>query len=152
MKKEKFLKKHRLAIIGIIVAVVFLSFLYYVFGIGYWFFIPFKERCGGWNIVGETVCECSGILIKPKCPLHFLCDSGSYYCLLGKCGECQNLEVELDCVPAQCCHPTSCIDKKFAPDCTGVPCTLECSPGTMDCGAGYCARINGVCQVVWTEI
>lgn len=51
-----------------------------------------------------------------------------------------DLSVDEDdqCVPATCCHPTQCVRKQFAPNCTGVVCTLECRPGTMDCGQGYC--------------
>ncbi|MEA3255233.1 MAG: DUF3160 domain-containing protein, partial [Candidatus Altiarchaeota archaeon] len=51
-----------------------------------------------------------------------------------------------DCVPAQCCHPTSCINKKFAPDCRGIGCTMVCQ-GPIDCGAGRCACINNKCVV-----
>lgn len=53
-----------------------------------------------------------------------------------------------DCVPAQCCHPTSCVPREQAPDCTDVFCTMECAPGTMDCGQGYCACDNGNCIAV----
>lgn len=54
-----------------------------------------------------------------------------------------------DCSPAQCCHPDSCIIRTQAPDCEGVFCTQECRLGTMDCGAGYCACIEGRCEVKW---
>jgi len=53
-----------------------------------------------------------------------------------------------DCVPAQCCHPTSCVHIDFAPDCTDVACTMECAPGTMDCGQGYCACVDGNCLAI----
>jgi hypothetical protein len=49
-----------------------------------------------------------------------------------------------DCVPADCCHADSCVLRKDQPDCTGVMCTMNCQPQTMDCG-GYCACINGKC-------
>lgn len=52
-----------------------------------------------------------------------------------------------DCVPAQCCHPTSCINAAYAPNCTGVVCTLSCE-GPIDCGAGHCGCVNGTCSVV----
>lgn len=51
---------------------------------------------------------------------------------------------DADCVPAQCCHATSCTNKEFAPDCTGVACTLECRIGTLDCG-GDCYCMNNRC-------
>ena len=28
-----------------------------------------------------------------------------------------------DCVPEQCCHPTSCVNRNNAPDCSGIMCT-----------------------------
>jgi len=41
-----------------------------------------------------------------------------------------------DCVPADCCHATSCVPAGQAPDCSGVACTMDCRPGTMDCYGG----------------
>jgi hypothetical protein len=41
-----------------------------------------------------------------------------------------------DCVPAQCCHATSCVPKAQAPNCEGTFCTMECRSGTIDCGGG----------------
>ena len=60
-------------------------------------------------------------------------------------GECIK---DSDCAPAQCCHPTSCVPKDKAPDCSEVFCTMECRQGTMDCGQGYCACIDNKCQAV----
>lgn len=54
---------------------------------------------------------------------------------------------EADCVPAQCCHPESCINKQYQPDCSAVLCTAACL-GPLDCGAGHCRCIDGKCQVV----
>lgn len=58
-------------------------------------------------------------------------------------------EKDSDCVPAQCCHPVSCINKEFAPECKGIMCTMNCQPGTMDCGQGVCVCKNNRCQVEW---
>ncbi len=57
-------------------------------------------------------------------------------------------ESDADCVPAECCHPSACVNKEFAPDCSNVYCTMECRPGTMDCGQGYCACVNHTCQAI----
>lgn len=54
----------------------------------------------------------------------------------------------LDCVPAQCCHPTSCIAKQYAPTCEGIMCTMECREGTMDCGGGSCGCVDNKCVIV----
>jgi len=61
----------------------------------------------------------------------------------------QNCVNDADCVPAQCCHPTSCVPKQQAPNCSNVACTMECREGTLDCGSGSCACVNGRCGVVW---
>ena len=93
--KHKFLNKHKVAItiIGIIAILLFMN--NYFFGIKWWRFIPFKEKCGGWNAwEGETICKCSGILVKSGCPPITLCDGGTYYCLFGKCEECQEAKIE----------------------------------------------------------
>ena len=50
-----------------------------------------------------------------------------------------------DCVAASCCHPDSCVNAESAPDCQGLMCTLECKPGTMDCGQGKCVCQNNEC-------
>lgn len=53
-----------------------------------------------------------------------------------------------DCVPASCCHPTSCVPRQQRPDCSAVSCTQECRPGTLDCGQGYCDCQAGRCAAV----
>jgi hypothetical protein len=53
---------------------------------------------------------------------------------------------DADCVPAECCHPTSCVVASAAPDCAAVSCSAECQPGTLDCGQGECHCENGACQ------
>lgn len=52
-----------------------------------------------------------------------------------------------DCVSAECCHASSCVNTTYALDCTEVMCTMECVAGTMDCG-GYCACINNTCRAI----
>lgn len=52
--------------------------------------------------------------------------------------------VDADCVPAACCHATACVAKAAAPDCRAVMCTMECRPGTLDCG-GACLCRAGRC-------
>jgi hypothetical protein len=54
-------------------------------------------------------------------------------------------EQDADCVPAGCCHPDACVPKSAAPDCSQVACTMECRPGTLDCGNGRCACEAGSC-------
>jgi len=80
----------------------------------------------------------------------------TYYCDDGVCetkplGNPLYCERNEDCVPAQCCHPDSCINIEYRPDCEGIFCTMECQPGTMDCGRGYCACVDNTCQVMWTS-
>jgi hypothetical protein len=60
-------------------------------------------------------------------------------------GACQ---ADADCVPATCCHPTSCVIASEAPDCAAVSCTDQCEDGTLDCGQGHCACQNGSCTAV----
>ena len=53
-----------------------------------------------------------------------------------------------DCVPAQVCHPTSCVNKEFEPNKTGISCTQVCEPGTLNCGQGSCLCKNNKCEAV----
>jgi putative hemolysin len=55
-----------------------------------------------------------------------------------------------ECVPAQCCHPTSCINKDSKGVCN-MMCTTVCEPGSMDCGQGRCVCKDGRCGVEWTQ-
>lgn len=69
----------------------------------------------------------------------------------GECGQ-DKVKVECaqdgECVPEQCCHPTSCTRAVAAPDCSETMCTMECAPGTMDCGQGECKCLDGMCEAV----
>jgi hypothetical protein len=49
-----------------------------------------------------------------------------------------------DCVPEGCCHAKACVARGRAPDCSAVMCTMECRPGTLDCG-GRCLCQEGRC-------
>jgi len=59
-----------------------------------------------------------------------------------------NKDKENVCVPATCCHPTECVLIDQRPDCSGIMCTEECRPDTLDCGQASCEFINGNCEVV----
>ncbi len=72
--------------------------------------------------------------VPPSCEFA-PCPISTQYCDTGS-----------DCVPAQCCHPSACINKDYAPDCSAVSCTASCE-GPLDCGAGSCGCVNGVCVV-----
>ena len=65
------------------------------------------------------------------------------YKIENKQNECQTNE---DCVPASCCHSTSCTSKVNAPNCSGISCTLSCEPETLDCQQGKCICIKNKCQ------
>jgi hypothetical protein len=51
-----------------------------------------------------------------------------------------------DCVPAQCCHPTSCTAVAAKKPCN-LMCTNVCQ-GPLDCGAGTCGCVQGKCSIV----
>ncbi len=59
---------------------------------------------------------------------------------------------EIKCVPATCCHASSCVLEANAPDCSQIACSMECEEGTMDCGQGQCVfdmGVEGNCKVEW---
>jgi len=54
--------------------------------------------------------------------------------------------VDSDCVPKECCHPTSCINKALKDVCN-LACTAVCE-GPLDCGAGSCGCVGNKCTTV----
>jgi|GEM_PF-3120800 len=62
----------------------------------------------------------------------------------GEPGACA---VDADCVPASCCHASTCAPVGEKPDCAAVSCTMDCQPNTMDCG-GRCACEAGSCKAI----
>lgn len=57
-------------------------------------------------------------------------------------------EIDADCVPASCCHSDSCINKNYVPNCEDIACSLECRPGTLDCG-GKCSCSDNKCSATF---
>lgn len=54
--------------------------------------------------------------------------------------------VDSECVPEQCCHPTSCVNLNYKnTDCAMKACTMECKPATLDCGQGSCVCEDHKC-------
>jgi hypothetical protein len=53
---------------------------------------------------------------------------------------------DADCVPAECCHPSSCIPGPRKTPCT-LLCTMSCE-GPLDCGAGSCGCVNRTCRII----
>jgi len=63
----------------------------------------------------------------------------------------KSCQLDSDCVPAQCCHATSAINKLYAPDCSDAACSIECVKNTLDCGQGTVTCNNGICAVKITK-
>ncbi|MEI7857772.1 MAG: hypothetical protein WCH85_09745 [Methanomicrobiales archaeon] len=61
--------------------------------------------------------------------------------------DAQTCTTDADCVPAECCHPDSCVSKAAKPVCNDIMCSMNCD-GPLDCGAGSCGCTNGRCSVV----
>lgn len=55
-----------------------------------------------------------------------------------------------DCVPAECCHPSSCTPKTRKEPCN-LMCTAVCE-GPLDCGAGSCGCVNKKCSIIPTTL
>jgi len=66
-----------------------------------------------------------------------------FFLFVGKMGS-----VDVECVPASCCHATECVLVSEAPNCDGVFCSMNCEPGTLDCGQGHCEFLDNECGVV----
>ena len=53
-----------------------------------------------------------------------------------------------ECVPASCCHASSCVSISERPVCDGIRCTQSCEAGTLDCGQARCECVQNVCTMV----
>jgi hypothetical protein len=87
---------------------------------------------------------------------NMVCEEWSY--MRGSCGAANttipqtnssaSCSQDSDCIPAECCHPTSCTTAPTKKPCN-LMCTEVCMPGTMDCGQGSCKCINSKCEAVY---
>ena len=111
-------------LIGLIVIIVLIAILSAL--IGYFVSKGIAENLEGSDDSGGS--ENSG---NSEIPLELYCES------------------DRDCVPSSCCHATSCVASGYQQDCSGMFCTQECSPGTMDCGQGSCLCQNNRCKAVF---
>lgn len=59
-------------------------------------------------------------------------------------------KTDADCVAASCCHPTSVVNQKYAPDCAAIACDLSCQV-PLDCGEAKIACQNNQCVIVSTK-
>jgi hypothetical protein len=79
-----------------------------------------------------------------------MCNPRCYYstpkCLIPSFPCSSTCKADSDCVPAQCCHPTSCENRVYKGVCN-LLCTEACE-GPIDCGAGQCGCVNGRCAVI----
>ncbi len=58
---------------------------------------------------------------------------------------------DADCVPAECCHPTTCVAASAKQDCSSTMCTMDCKSGTMDCFGGcLCGEDKKCAANIWT--
>jgi hypothetical protein len=107
--------------------------------------------CGTDIATGEcAVGNVNYIDVKKQCPDFCGGISGDLEvrCVDNKCSQLSKSTgciADSDCVPAQCCHPTSCVNKNNKGPCN-LLCTEVCE-GPIDCGAGMCACVNGRCAV-----
>ena len=105
---------------------------------------------GLWRLT-RTIKECEVdedcIPENPLIGVIYFCENG--VCKTKPLGNPVYCQTDNDCVPATCCHPDACINKNYQPDCKGIVCTMDCRPGTMDCGQGKCVCVDNTCQVEW---
>jgi len=63
----------------------------------------------------------------------------------------EQCSADADCAPKECCHASGAVNEQYAPSCNGVLCTMECRPGTIDCGQGKIRCVENECKVVLAE-
>eukprot|EP01112_Ceratiomyxa_fruticulosa_P015587 TRINITY_DN459_c1_g1_i2.p1 TRINITY_DN459_c1_g1~~TRINITY_DN459_c1_g1_i2.p1 ORF type:complete len:154 (+),score=16.21 TRINITY_DN459_c1_g1_i2:652-1113(+) len=58
----------------------------------------------------------------------------------------QECKYAAECRPRECCHSTSAVPSKLAPDCTDIMCDTQCIDGAVDCNAEI-GCVGGLCVV-----
>jgi len=112
--------------------------------------------CHGGSSVGRVPPDCRfAPCPNCTCPEGFIqdgetCNPECYYstprCLAPSISCSSTCSSDSDCTGAECCHPTSCINKAYKGVCTEL-CTQVCQ-GPLDCGAGSCSCIDNRCVVI----
>ena len=132
-----------------------------------WYFTKQEEPATGLPNPAAVFCEDNGYTIEIREDIggqygvcifnNSECDEWYYYKGDCKPGDIKTApspsqtycENDDDCVPAQCCHPTFCVNDLGELNCTAVACTMDCQAGTMDCGQGSCVCKENRCVVSW---
>jgi hypothetical protein len=93
-------------------------------------------------------CDCPSGYVQSGSTCNPECYYSDPQCLQPsiQCRQTNSCLSDADCAPAQCCHPTSCVNSAFRGVCN-LACTSSCE-GPLDCGAGSCGCVNGICTVV----
>jgi len=101
-----------------------------------------ESTCFRYENCAEKGCDDHSDATKDECTGIGTRSEGCMYTLVDDLKACTR---DSECVPEQCCHPTSCINARYKKPCN-VLCTQVCE-GPIDCGAGRCACIEGKCSV-----
>jgi hypothetical protein len=79
-----------------------------------------------------------------------VCNPECYYgnprCLAPSISCTATCNSDSDCVPEQCCHPTSCMNKDYKGACN-LACTMSCET-PLDCGGASCECLDNRCVVM----
>ncbi|MFH1229051.1 MAG: hypothetical protein V1678_01330 [Candidatus Aenigmatarchaeota archaeon] len=116
------------------------------------------KMCPDGSYVGRIAPSCEFApcpSVQCSCPRGYVpdgeaCTPECYYsipkCLQPSISCNATCQSDSDCVPAQCCHPSSCINNAYKGVCN-LACTASCE-GPLDCGAGTCGCVSGRCDVI----
>ncbi len=116
------------------------------------------QLCSTPEVIGELDTTCEWML-QYECLKRTTCD-----CLNGSCGWRINdeyllcmkdyednrsrfsCELDSDCIPEECCHPTTCINVDFRLNCSDANCSESCE-SVLDCSRGECVCFDNECVV-----
>jgi len=146
-------------LIGLVVVIIVLLV------VGFFWFVrnyDFTNEKNLVNNISQTANPASVYCVNQGNKLEIRDEDGGQigYCVSADGQECEEwdffradcfFEGIQKCVPASCCHASSCVLESSAPNCSMTMCTQECRGGTMDCGVGNCAFVDGNCEVKWNE-
>lgn len=102
----------------------------------------YENRCG------KEPCS----VLMPACadptrtvPFYTGVDCVEGACILREKESAKECDTAADCAPAPTCHPKTCVPLAQAKASSGMACTMNCEPGTLDCGQGSCGCVNNKC-------
>ncbi len=109
----------------------------------------YENRCGQ-EPCSQIMAKCAAP--DTLAPFYTGVDCVESKCILREKESAKECDTAADCTPASGCHPSTCVPIGSEPvSSEPVACTMNCAPGTLDCGQGSCGCVNNKCVAQFNQ-